>query len=64
MPDAVTFHRYEHHMCIKAADHEIGHLGQEFMIISATSRCCGTLYRGGLRRSTGPTHQVWPRTTV
>ncbi|MCU1610904.1 MAG: hypothetical protein JWM45_2820, partial [Pseudonocardiales bacterium] len=22
MPDAVTFHRYEHHMCIKAADHE------------------------------------------
>lgn len=32
MPDAVTFHRYEHHMCIKAADHEIGHLGQEFMI--------------------------------
>jgi hypothetical protein len=32
VPDAVTFHRYEHHMCIKAADHEIGHLSQEFMI--------------------------------
>ena len=41
-----------------------GMIARTDLIISATSRCCGTLYHGGLRRSAGPTASSVARDNV